>query len=120
MRKVMIIALTAGLVGCAPQIKQTWLRTDGQFTRNKPALEQQFQVDSAICDGETQRANVSGGTQFCRGAIGCGIADAQRSGSLQTVAKGCMAQHGYVLVPETEVEERAASFRAAHVQAPAR
>jgi hypothetical protein len=114
MRKAVMIAVVC-LVGCAPQVKQLWMRTDGQRITGNAALEQQVQIDKTICDGEMQKANLSG-TQFCRGAIECGLADAQRAGSLTTVAKGCMAQKGYVMVPETEAEQKLAEFSAAAKQ----
>jgi hypothetical protein len=41
-----------------------------------------------------------------------------RSQSMGTVGKGCMAQHGYLLIPETESEQKLAEFAAANKKQP--
>jgi hypothetical protein len=66
-----------------PAEKVIWLRTDGQSGKNNPAIAQQFAADKAAC--------------------GNGI----------DVDRGCMAQRGYLLVPESQVEAKAAELRAA-------
>ncbi len=57
------------------------------------------------------RANL-GGTQFCRGIVDCAVQGAERGQSLQVVGKGCMASHGYIQVPEPEMDYRLAEIRA--------
>lgn len=98
------------LAGCAQQPKVVWLRTDGQLTRNNPALATQFEVDKTVCEGETQKANLSG-AQFCRGFGDCLAQSIERNQGMATVARGCMAQRGYMLVPEAEAEAKAAELR---------
>ena len=90
------IALALALVGCAdPNVapvdtgvsrlaeKGIWLRADGQSGKNNPALAQQFAADKAAC------------------------------ATVVDVDRACMAQGGYLLVPESEVETKAAELRAA-------
>ena len=60
-----------------------WLRTDGQSGRNNPALAQQFEIDKASC---TDRGQVN---------------------------QLCMTHRGYILVPQSQVEAKAAELRAA-------
>ncbi|MCP4381539.1 MAG: hypothetical protein GY798_09015, partial [Hyphomicrobiales bacterium] len=60
-----------------------WLRTDGQSGRTNPALAQQFEADKASCSDRGQ------------------------------VNQLCMTHRGYVLVPESQAEAKAAEFRAA-------
>jgi len=100
------------LVGCAPQDKMMWVRTDGQSGKDNPALQQQYQIDKTICAGETQKANMSGVTVVPQGIIPQAIAQAQRDDAATDVAKGCMAQHGYMLVPEKQADAYAAQARA--------
>jgi hypothetical protein len=73
-----------------PAEKGIWLRTDGQSGKNNPAIAQQFAADKAACLN--------------------GI----------DVDRGCMAQRGYLLVPESQVETKAAELRAAARSTPPR
>jgi hypothetical protein len=100
MRSMVIAGVTAvglALVGCAdPNVasrldtgvsrtaeKGIWLRTDGQSGKNNPAIGQQFAADKAAC------------------------------ATLIDVDRACMAQRGYLLVPESQVEAKAEELRAA-------
>ena len=60
-----------------------WVRTDGQSGRTNPALAQQFEADRAAC-------------------MFAGEPD-----------RNCMAGRGYVLVPQSQAEAKAAELRAA-------
>ena len=80
------------LAGCAKEM--TYVRLDGQRASTDPVLSQQFQVDAAICQGEMQKANVSGVT-FSGGGLAGAMAAAERSKAVGQVAQGCMAQRGY-------------------------
>ena len=62
-----------------------------------PAYTQQFEIDRTICLGEMQKANASGVVVTSGGFAGV-VAAQQRSDALGDVAKGCMAQKGYLLV----------------------
>jgi hypothetical protein len=89
-------AVALALVGCAdPNVapldtgvsrmaeKGIWLRSDGQSGKNNPVIAQQFAADKAAC------------------------------GTVIGVDRACMAQRGYLLVPESQVEAKAAELRAA-------
>ncbi len=80
-----MMAGCASVGGTAPggPERGIWLRTDGQSGREHPALAQQFQSDEASC---TDRGQVN---------------------------QLCMAHRGYILVPESQVEAKAAELRAA-------
>jgi len=73
-----------------PAEKGIWLRTDGQSGKNNPAIAQQFAADKTACLN--------------------GI----------DVDRGCMAQRGYLLVAESQVEAKAAELRAAARSTPPR
>ena len=71
-------------------VKGIWLRKDGRSGKDDPVMARQFQLDKASCNAGT------------------------------TVDAACMAQRGYLLVPESEVEARALELRAAARSAPQR
>jgi hypothetical protein len=116
MRTISLVLAALCLVGCAEQPKQVFIRTDGQAIRNNAVLTHQFEIDKTICAGDTQKANMSG-TQFCRGAMECAMADIARGEQMKDVAKGCMAQKGYVMVLETESDAKIAEFADINKQA---
>ena len=64
-------------------VKGIWLRKDGRSGKDDPIMARQFQLDKASCNAGT------------------------------TVNTTCMAQRGYLLVPESDVEVRARELRAA-------
>jgi hypothetical protein len=93
-RILIIAALGALLSGClsfmgggGPRVEQgIWLRSDGQSGRNNPALAKIFDVDRAACT-----------------PVGSSEPD-----------RACMSSRGYVLVPASQVEQKAAELRAAN------
>jgi hypothetical protein len=70
-------------------------QSDGRMPASDPVLNQQFDMDRTICQGDMQKANLSGSLRDW-GAISRGTAVSQ-------VGQGCMAEKGYVLVPEDQV-----------------
>jgi hypothetical protein len=84
------LALSAcgSTTGMQPQAeKGVWLRADGQSGKNDPAMAAQFESDSVAC-------RVAG-----------------------QINQACMSQRGYLLVPESQVEAKAAELRAAGAKA---
>ena len=77
-----------GATAASPTVKGIWLRKDGRSGKDDPVMARQFQLDKASCNAGT------------------------------TVDTPCMAQRGYLLVPESEVEVRALELRAAARSAP--
>jgi hypothetical protein len=59
-------------------------------------------MDTTVCNGEMQKANMSGITYGGGGLAGVAAA-IDRGKSADQVAQGCMAQKGYVEVPEDQV-----------------
>jgi hypothetical protein len=111
MRILGIVALCAALGGCATAPPMLWLRADGQHIRDNPVYAQQFEMDGTICLGERNKANLSGVT-FTGGGLS-GIAAAQnRSVAADSVQRGCMAEKGYLLVPEDQGEAKLAELAA--------
>jgi hypothetical protein len=106
MRILGIVALCAALGGCAtaPPPMQ-WLRTDGKRAAGDPVLAQQFDIDRTVCLGERQKAALSGVT-IASGTFAAALAAQDRGNSADAVAKGCMVEKGYVLVPEDQAEAR--------------
>jgi hypothetical protein len=111
MRTSLVMALASAtlLAGCAKEM--AYIRYDGQRASTDPVLAQQFQQDAAICQGEMQRANVSGVT-FTGGGFAGAVAAAERGNAVGQVAQGCMAQRGYAFVPKEEAEAKLAEFAA--------
>lgn len=91
--------------------KWAGMRADGQRTLENPVLHQQFEMDRTICTGERQKAALSGVTVSAGGLAGA-IAAQQRGDAADQVAQGCMAEKGYILVREDEVEAKRAELQA--------
>ncbi|MBB4395188.1 hypothetical protein [Bradyrhizobium sp. ERR14] len=104
-------ALCAVLGGCATQPKMLWLRADGQKAVDNPALRTQFELDGTACLGERNKANLSGVTVSGGGLAGV-AASIERSNAADTVQRGCMAEKGYLLVPEDQAEAKQAELAA--------
>ena len=111
MRNAIIFSLAVLLASCATSPKMLWVRTDGKPASADPVLAQQFEVDTTVCLGERQKADLSGVTVTSGGLAGI-AASMQRSQSADAVQKGCMAQRGYILVPEEEAASRSAQLAA--------
>jgi hypothetical protein len=93
MRRVALLFVIFALAGCAA--KNVFLLADGRNPGSDPVLNQQFRMDSTVCQGELQKANLSGSLRDW-GALSRGMA-------VDQVGEGCMAEKGYVLVPENRV-----------------
>ena len=83
----------------------------GSLLQGVVNVAQQFQVDAAICNGEMQKANVSGVT-FAGGGFAGAVAAAERSNAVGQVAQGCMAQRGYLVVLREEAPAKLAELAA--------
>jgi hypothetical protein len=106
MRNLISLVGALALVSCAGQapapVKMLWLRADGQ---DDPVLARQFETDRTVCMGERRKANVTV-VPIASGGVAGVIATQERPETVDDVAKGCMAEKGYLLVPETEVEAK--------------
>jgi hypothetical protein len=111
MRILGCVALCAALGGCATAPKMLWLRADGQSVRENPVLKTQFELDGTSCVGERNKANLSGVT-FTGGGVAGIVASQNRSDAADTVQRGCMAEKGYLLVPEEQAEAKRAELAA--------
>jgi uncharacterized lipoprotein YajG len=111
MRIMGIVVLCAALGGCATAPKMLWLRADGQSVRENPVLKTQFELDGTSCVGERNKANLSGVT-FTGGGVAGIVASQNRSDAADTVQRGCMAEKGYLLVPEEQAEAKRAELAA--------
>lgn len=97
-----------------PPEQLVFIRTDGQTTAGNEALEQQGLIDRTICQGQTQQSAVGAPIVYYQGvggAIDAAIIQNQRQGALSEVAKGCMAQKGYIQVPVSQAPDMLASFQ---------
>jgi hypothetical protein len=74
-----------------------------------PFLAQQFDVDRTVCLGERQRAALSGVT-IASGGLAAAMAAQDRGNSADAVARGCMADKGYLMVPEDQAEAKRAEM----------
>jgi len=120
MKSTLIAVGVAALVlaGCqttAEQPQRGWVRVDGRPMIGNPQLTQQLQIDQTICLGETSKAASGMQPVYWRGiggAIQAQMIENQRTDMLTNVAKGCMAEKGYMLM----TAEEAAAFRASRAQ----
>jgi len=116
-RSILGLFAMLALCSCATQPKLVWLRTDGQMPAANVAVAQQFEIASTVCMGERAKARMSG-VQLCREGLDCLVQTIDRGLAADAVARGCMAQQGYLQVPEEQAAAKAAELRAA--AAPAR
>lgn len=101
MKRFAFAILAIGLAGCNTTQNQayTWARADG-----RAVSPNQFELDKTICLGETQKSAVGMAPIYYHGiggAVGAAIIENQRGEGLQDIAKGCMAQRGYLRVAAT-------------------
>jgi len=108
-RRVAALSAALALAECATAPKMMWLRADGQRARDNPALATQYELDSTSCLGERNKAALSGVT-FTGGGLAGIAAGVERSNAADTVARGCMAEKGYLQVPEEMAEAKAAEL----------
>jgi hypothetical protein len=111
MRVLGIVALCAALGGCAAAPKMLWLRADGQRASENPVLLTQYELDATSCLGERNKANLSGVT-FTGGGFSGIAAAVERSNAADSVQRGCMAEKGYLLVPEDQATAKQADLAA--------
>jgi hypothetical protein len=109
--RLLALLLCGALAACAQQPKVAWLRVDGQRATGNPVLAQQFEMDRTMCMGQMQRANLSGVAVYQGGIYGA-IARQERDQAVGDVATGCMAEKGYVKVPEEQAEAKHAELAA--------
>ena len=116
-KKIIAVAglCAASLTACAPPPPpMVWVRADGQRIGGHPALEQKVELDKTICNGETQKANMSAVPVYTTGVLSAIAIQQQRQGMANDIGKGCMAEKGYVYVPASVAEEKSAEFAAAN------
>jgi hypothetical protein len=93
MKRLFLLALF--LAGCARPLE--WRQIDGGAPD-----PQRLNVDATICQGEAQKARLSGGSTYVPtgdafAQVNSGLDDLQRSIATQDVLTGCMASKGYIL-----------------------
>ena len=110
------IALAAAVAGCQTAAQNGpvygWMRADLRRISGDPERERQAALDKAVCLGETQKSAVGMAPVSYRGiggAIDAAILENQRGDALKDVAKGCMAQRGYLYVTREEAEAQLAA-----------
>lgn len=91
MRSFALALAAVALSGCAA--KTVYLLADGRAPVSDPVLNQQFEMDRTVCQGELQKANLSGSLRDW------GI---ERGAAVSQVGQGCMAEKGYVMVREDQ------------------
>jgi hypothetical protein len=113
-RNVVLALAALALTGCAT--KGVFLLADGRLPSDDPLLKEQLEKDLAICNGEAQKANLSGSLS--------NVSSVSRYSAVAQVGRGCMAEKGYVLVRKEEVDSKqqelaAAAAEKAHLEAAA-
>jgi hypothetical protein len=96
MRMLVFTFAALALAGCAKP--PVYLLADGRLPADDPVVNQQFEMDRTVCQGELQKANLSGSVRDWS-AVG-------RVTAVSQVGQGCMAEKGYVLVPVDQVAVR--------------
>jgi hypothetical protein len=113
MRNVLLVVLAAAtLAACATAPPpMLWVRTDGQKATENPVLASQGEIDRTVCLGERQKATLSGVT-IANGGLAAAMAAQERGSSADAVARGCMAEKGYLLVPADQADAKSAELAA--------
>jgi hypothetical protein len=113
MRNLLLAVLAAAtLAACATAPPpMLWVRTDGQRATVNPVLASQAEIDRTVCLGERQKATLSGVT-IANGGFAAALAAQERGSSADAVARGCMAEKGYLLVPADQADAKAAELAA--------
>ncbi|WP_157196494.1 hypothetical protein [Methylobacterium sp. 88A] len=108
-----VIALTSLMAGCQTTAQNQpvfgWMRADLRRITGNPELETQVALDKQVCIGETSKSAVGMAPIYYRGlggAIGAAIVENQRGEALKEVAKGCMAERGYLYIEMSEADAR--------------
>jgi len=104
MKRLVFLPIVCGLASCATQaaVPMMWVRADGKSIYSSPAIQTQFRMDSAVCQGQTQQTALVMAPIYYHnlgGAIAANMIEEEREKGLVQVAEGCMAQRGYFHVP---------------------
>lgn len=95
-----VSALLAGCVTNQPEVQKQWARTDGKQISASVALQQQFETDKTVCDGEVAKSKLGYRERRYASNGSEGFAELgdylAKNHQLDTVIKGCMAGRGYV------------------------
>jgi hypothetical protein len=112
------LVIASAVTACAQQPKMLWLRNDGRMAANDPVLSRQFEIDRAVCSGDTGKAGLVAlnPMQATDGGGYNNKAGRERGALASDVMRGCMAQKGYMLVREDEVQAKSAEYAAAAAQ----
>ena len=113
-RVLFTVIFLLGACQTTPQESLIWVRTDGRVGSGNPALQQQYQINTTICLGEVQKSAAGAPIiyyQGLAGAISAGMIQSQQQRAYLDIMKGCMAQRGYLLVPQSQAETMSAGFR---------
>jgi hypothetical protein len=98
-----VLLASAMLAGCAnepqppPPAQLVWLRVDGQRGAGNLALTKKFETDRRACLGATPQAN----------------APVQ---PVEPAATACMANKGYIQVPQEQAEAKSRALAAAYAR----
>jgi len=87
MRSIVLLLAVLSLGGCAA--KTVYLLADGRNPGSDPVLNQQFETDRTICEGDLKNANISGSLHF-----------------FAAVERSCMAAKGYVEVRDDQIAQK--------------
>lgn len=80
-----------------------WVRADGKRMSSNSELHKKGQLDLAVCQGEAGKSSAAmpvivGQPNF----YAMGIASGQRDSALSAIVIGCMAQKGYLHLPQSK------------------
>jgi len=114
---ILSVVIAVSLTACATAPPMAWVRTDGKAASSDPQLSKQLQTDKTTCQGERDKTNLSDLTFAQVGFADMSIAAQDRTNAADAAASGCMAQKGYVLVPEAQAEAQRQQFAAQTAQA---
>ena len=95
-----VVSLTACQTVSEPYV---WVRSDGKRMSGNIELLKRGQLDLAICNGEAGKSNAAMPVVVGQpNTYAMAITSGQRNTALSSIVVGCMAQKGYLYLPQSQ------------------
>ncbi len=103
--KALAASIFLVLAACqaVPDDPYVWVRADGKRMSSNPDLFKKRQLDLATCQGEAGKSSAAMPIVVAQPNVyAMGLASNQRHAALSAIVIGCMAQRGYLHLPQSQ------------------